>query len=460
MAREHGQAAPINAAPPIAGDPFRQECAAAGPSLISSWTPGQTVAATLVVSAVAVGFLLVYLCRDVLFFLFIGTVVATALRPPIGWLERRGISHSTATVSVFALLVGFLLAVLLGGLPILASQATNLWDALPKIYADLRERIGELPGPLAERVAPQLPKSFPVAINQGDGFGETLSSVAEALDYGEPVIQAGFAAVAVLLLAFYWSLGEERTVRGALLWVPTARRDAARDLFAAIRDKVGACVRGQGILCLAMAGLSFLAFLWIGLPYPLALAVIAGMLEVVPVFGPILGAVPGVLVAFSVAPDKVLWVIGAAIVIQQTENYVLVPRVMGKSAGMHAMVTLLAIVAFGALFGVPGMILAIPLAAVIQLLLERFLLSPAALEPTAPAGRDFASRLQYRASQLVQDARLQFREAEEDASIAPDRLEEAVEAIARELEQALAQRQTALSSVEAPSGTVVYEVQA
>src|SRR6185436_15592572 len=153
----------MDAASPVAGDPFRsqkQEYASAAPPLLPGWTPWQTVATTLVVSAVVLGVVILYLCRDVLFFLFIGTVVATALRPPIAWLERHGISHSTATVSVFALLVGFLLAALLGGLPILASQAVNLWDTLPKIYADLRERIGDLPGPLAERVIPQLPKSL------------------------------------------------------------------------------------------------------------------------------------------------------------------------------------------------------------------------------------------------------------------------------------------------------------
>ena len=85
----------MDAASPVAGDPFRsqkQEYASAAPPLLPGWTPWQTVATTLVVSAVVLGVVILYLCRDVLFFLFIGTVVATALRPPIAWLERHGLT--------------------------------------------------------------------------------------------------------------------------------------------------------------------------------------------------------------------------------------------------------------------------------------------------------------------------------------------------------------------------------
>ena len=108
----------------------------------------------------------------------------------------------------------------------------------------------------------------------------------------------------------------------------------------------------------------------IGLPSPLVLGLLAGVFEAVPVVGPILGAVLPVLLALSVDPSKVIWVVVATIVIQQAEGHLLVPRVMDKAVGVSPIVTILAILAFSTLFGLPGAVLAIPLAALIQILLN------------------------------------------------------------------------------------------
>src|SRR5581483_10562814 len=116
----------------------------------------------------------------------------------------------------------------------------------------------------------------------------------------------------------------------------------------------GAYIRAQGILCLAVGGMSLLAFSLIGLPYPAALATLAGVLEAVPVFGPLISGVVVLLVSLAATPEKVLWVLLAAVVIQQAESNLLLPLIMDKSVGVNALVTLLALVGFGALFGVAG----------------------------------------------------------------------------------------------------------
>jgi hypothetical protein len=159
-------------------------------------------------------------------------------------------------------------------------------------------------------------------------------------------------------------------------------------------------------------------------------------MEVVPMLGPIVGAVPAILVALSVGPEKVPWVIGAAVLIQQIENYLLLPRVMDKSLGVHPIVTLLAIVGFGSLFGVAGAIVAIPLAAVVQTFLDRFFLDREALQPAPPESRDAAGRLSYEAGELIGDVRAQFRRRG-DADEQIDSLEEAIEALSFDLQQTL-----------------------
>jgi AI-2E family transporter len=135
----------------------------------------------------------------------------------------------------------------------------------------------------------------------------------------------------------------------------------------------------------------------------------AGVLEAVPMIGPLLGAIPAALVAFSIAPAKLIWVIVATIIIQQLENSLLVPRIMRKAVGVNPFVTLLAIFAFSTLFGLAGALMAIPMAAIIQLVLNRFIFHPAAMEPEVSAGRDYVSRLRYDAQDLAQDLRKQAR---------------------------------------------------
>jgi hypothetical protein len=155
--------------------------------------------------------------------------------------------------------------------------------------------------------------------------------------------------------------------------------------------------------------MALITYLVIGLPNALVLALLAGALEAVPMIGPLLGAIPAALVALSIGPDKLIWVIVATVVIQQLENSLLVPRVMKKAVGVNPFVTLLALFAFSSLFGIAGALMAIPLAAIIQLALNRFVFHPAALEPEVSAGRDFASRLRYEAQDLTQDLRKQAR---------------------------------------------------
>jgi hypothetical protein len=125
--------------------------------------------------------------------------------------------------------------------------------------------------------------------------------------------------------------------------------------------------------------------------------------------GPLLGAIPAALVALSLGPDKLVWVIIATVVIQQLENSLLVPRVMSKAVGVNPFVSLLAFFAFSSLLGIGGALMAIPMAAILQLLLDRFIFHPGVMEAEGSTGRNYASRLRYEAQDLAQDLRKQAR---------------------------------------------------
>lgn len=125
--------------------------------------------------------------------------------------------------------------------------------------------------------------------------------------------------------------------------------------------------------------------------------------------GPILGAVPAGLVALTISPTTMVWVIVATIIIQQLENSLLVPRIMKSTVGVNPFVTLLALFAFGTLFGVAGALMAIPMAAIMQLTLDHFVFKTPTVELEVTEGRNYASRLRYEAQDLIQDLRKQSR---------------------------------------------------
>jgi hypothetical protein len=181
-------------------------------------------------------------------------------------------------------------------------------------------------------------------------------------------------------------------------------------------------------------------------PYALVLGVLMGIFEAIPIIGPTLGAIPAVVITLATAPDKVVWVVVALVAIQVLENNLLVPRVMDQSVGVNAIVSILAIAAFGVLFGLGGAILAIPLAAILQILFNRMLFDLPAPEemvdspaPGENGKRDRLAMLRLETQELVQDVRKQVRN-EEGAGEPDPRGEEAedlIESVALDLDNLL-----------------------
>jgi predicted PurR-regulated permease PerM len=332
-------------------------------------------------------------------------------------------------------------------LPLIIEQGITISAAVPGYYLDLREWMTNYPNQLIVRLGeflPEAPPSLMPGTTQQTGQ-EVMASAGQVLGYISLAAKAIFIAIVILVLVFYWTLEGPRTIQSFLLLVPQDQRENIRELILAMETKVGFFVAGQGVLCLAIGFMALLAYLLIGLPNALVLALIAGVLEAVPMVGPLLGAIPAGLVALSIAPEKLAWVVVATIVIQQLENSLLVPRIMRKAVGVNPFVTLLAIFSFSTLFGIAGALMAIPMAAIIQLLLNRFVFHPSTMELEVSAGRDYVSRLRYEAWDLAQDLRRQARLKKGGSDLRVkqiDQVMDEIETIATDLDALLAQAST------------------
>ncbi len=407
----------------------------------TQWSARRVALATLVLLAVLLAFYLLYRFYIVVFILFVAIVIAVAIRPLVEWLFGRGVPRPLGVILVYLALLAFVCGFFVLLTPLLVDQVTTIAGRLPDYYHGLVGLLAHSSSTLLRRLVVELPPTLALPANQPAAAAEPpLNAVGQALGYLRVAVRTAFVATSIFVLAFYWTLEGERNVRTLLLRIPADYREATLDIIASMEEKVGAYIRGVVILSASVAVMASAAYLITGLPYALVLGLIAGVLETLPVLGPVIGAVPPLLLALSLEPSKAFWVLLAVIVIQQIEGNVLVPRVMDRAVGVNAIVTILAIAAFGSLFGIAGAIMAIPLAAVIQVLLDRFVFDPGAAAE-GPEGRDRYSMLRYEAQQLVQDVRRQLRHKDEVADGQTDQLEDMIEAIATDIDSALAQMQ-------------------
>ncbi len=406
----------------------------------STWTTRRVILGTLVVLLVVVGFLLLYRFRMVAVIIFSGVVVSMAIAPSVDWLHRHGLRRSLSVILIYLVLLVLLIGTMLLLVPPIVEQLTATVPKIESYYQDLQASLLNSPLLAIRQIASQLPSQLnltPSAV--ASPTPGSVDAIGQVLNATGVIISGLFTLTTILLIGFYWTLEGEGAIRALLLLLPSDQRDSACEIFDEIERRVGGYVRGQGIMALTIFVADFVIFLVIGLPAALAVALLAGLFEVIPVLGPTLGAIPAVLVAFSYDSSKVVWVIAAGALVQLLENNVLAPRVMHKTVGVNPIVTLLAIVAFGALFGFAGLLLAIPIAAIIQIVVDRSLRRPQPSGLEAPVGRDRLSKLRFDVQEFVVDVRnLVQHKPTGTAESEVDPVEDALEGIAMELDQVLA----------------------
>ena len=350
---------------------------------IMTWTTSQVVIATTFVVCVFLTFWLLYRLRALIFLLFVAIVIGIAIRPLVEWLQRRGVARNTGIIIIYILIAAVVLGFLALTFPVIADQATQLSQNLPQYYSEIRGALVNSGNRLLQNIGLRLPPALTLFLSSRPvAEGELLNQVTQTVFFTNLVVRGILSILAVFLLAYYWTQESSVIIRTLMRLVPLNRRHDVQELIYLAETKIGGYVRGQAILCLIVGAAAFILYTLIGLPYTLVLALIAGFMEMVPIVGPALGAVPALLAALSTDPDKVIWVLIATGLIQMMENVLLVPRVMKNSMGVNPIIILLSLVAFSSVFGFAGALLALPLAAIIQLVLDR-ILNP----PESPTGQ-------------------------------------------------------------------------
>jgi predicted PurR-regulated permease PerM len=337
----------------------------------------------LVIVAVVLSLYLIFLLRLPLTWIFVAGFVAVALAGPVAFLSR----YMKRGLAVALVYLGLIVApfVLLGVLlPPIITQANKLVDNLPKYAQDVTDFVQrndtlrhvqqdyDITGKL-EQQAEKLPGKI------GDAAG-VLS------DIGLGIVNSVFTAVTIIVLSlFLMSAGPRWLERWAMRYEPD-RAEWWRRLFARIGNAVGNYVAGA-LLQATVAGItSWIVLVILGVPYALPLAVIVFGLDLVPLVGATLGAIiVGIVTLFSDFPiDTIVWAVWA-VVYQQIENTVIQPRIQARAVQLEPLIVLISVLFGSTLFGVMGALLAIPVAAAIQITIREYQLQTIPSTPGAIA---------------------------------------------------------------------------
>lgn len=289
---------------------------------------------------------------DILFLLFIAFLLMTALYPLVTFLEKFRVPKALGVLLIYAIVFGVFGASLVGAIPVLIVQSSGL--------------VSELPGFIA-RILPYWNINVPELTQQIAPIGEGLVRVILGL-FSNIV-----AVVTVLVFTFYFLM--ERHHAEEILTSVFGSQLAHRmiTLLRRIEARLGAWVRGQLLLMAIIGVFSYIGLVILHIEFALPLAILAGLLEIIPMIGPTISAIPAILVALATSPFLALSVGALYIVVQQVENNLLVPYIMKKSVGFAPIVTILILLVGGRLAGAVGAILSIPVALVIQEVAADFL---------------------------------------------------------------------------------------
>ncbi|HEY3017868.1 MAG TPA: AI-2E family transporter [Gaiellaceae bacterium] len=325
-------------------------------------TAQRVAVATLIVIAIVAIALALWKLKLVLALVFLGFILAAAMRPGIDALHRHRIPRSAGLLLHYLALAGLV--------------TLFLWIVVPRAVDQVQSALG---GTTKAQIHREATTSKGIKHEILTAIDKRLRELPKAGALFHPALEATIKAFEIVLgilfvlaTAAYWIFERDRAVNYAASLLPRAKRKRMRDTWDLIDLKLGAFVRGQGLLILLVGTILSLAFWAVGEPYFILLGAFAGIVEIVPVIGPITAGVLAISVGFTESWRVALAAGLCVFVVRMLEDYLIIPRVLGDAVGLSPLLVLISITAVGILFGGFAVVFAVPLVAVLVTLLDVF----------------------------------------------------------------------------------------
>jgi predicted PurR-regulated permease PerM len=328
-----------------------------------SGTARRAATATLVVLSIVVAALALWKIKAVIALLFLGLIVAAAMRPGVDWLHRT--AHLPRS-----------LGILVHYLTLLGLLALVLWLVVPRALTQVEQAVGTVPT-TSSQLQHQANHSTGIKHEILVAIQKRLKNLPAAGDVFHPLVSAtktAFEAIIGIFFMFavgaYWIFERDNTISLVQSLLPRRHRRVTRDTWLLIDEKLGAFVRGELLLIALVAVVLSFAFWLDGEPYWLLIGAAAGIFEIIPIVGPLVIGIVAVGVGFTADWQTALGAGIAVLALRQVEDLFVAPRVLGRAVGLSPLLVLVSVTTIGILFGGFYVLLAIPITAVLSTLVD------------------------------------------------------------------------------------------
>jgi len=300
--------------------------------------------------------------KEIISWFFISFIIMSALKPSVDYLERHRWPRVLAILIDYVVIILFLVFTVSTIIPLLVTQTLHLAERLP-VYLNL--------------ILPN------ININLTD-FSREISSLGQnILQVSVGIFNNIIAGFTIMVITFYLLL-ERAKLKGYLTqFFGTASGEKIISVFNSVEERLGDWVRGQLTLLLSIGLITYIGLVLLNIPFALPLAIMAGLLEIIPTLGPILAAIPAIIVSLTVSSLHPMFVALFYFIIQQLENQIIVPLIMNKIVGIPPLVTILAILVGVKVGGLGGVVLAVPVMVTVETVFTRFFLIKDAIKKPA-----------------------------------------------------------------------------
>ncbi len=317
---------------------------------------------------VLIGLYVTYLLKDVVLIVIAAIVIASAIEPFTLWLKKHRMPRTIAVVIVYLIIALILFSAIYFVLPSLLSEAATFLTQAPE-YANTID-IGAILERAGVSSDPGVLQNLSETLTAGDlvsGIRSLIAIPGGVFQVVSSVFGGVFSFILVIVLSFYFAVQERGIEQFIQIVAPIKQQAYAIDLWQRSQRKIGQWMQGQLLLMLLVGVLTFLGLTILGVEHAFLFALLAGVFELIPLFGPLLSSIPPLLVAFADGGASLALMVGGLfIIIQQFENHLIYPLVVNKVVGIPAMVVILALIIGAELGGLLGALLSVPIAAALM----------------------------------------------------------------------------------------------
>jgi predicted PurR-regulated permease PerM len=282
-------------------------------------------------------------------------------------MEQRKFPRLLGVLLLYLALFGLLIFLLSLIVPFISLELSQLTQALPQFISNLSGALEKAQQTTSTRYF----DFFSEIQNLLDGFSQFLQvSAGSALNLVVSIFGGVLSFIAIIIVSFYLSVMKQGPAGFIRSVLPAKYEDYVISLWKRAESKVGRWLQGQLLLALSVGLLVFVGLSLLNVKYALLLGIIAMILEIVPIVGPVVAAVPGVILAFVQSPILGVWVLVFYVAVQQVEAHVLTPLILGKTLGLNPVTVIIALLIGGTLAGLIGILLSVPVAVIIVEILD------------------------------------------------------------------------------------------